>query len=40
MRQLRDFIGMYRLLRRGGNPVCLSVRRAWWLMRHNMRPWG
>jgi hypothetical protein len=40
MRQLREFVNLYRLLRGGGNTVRFSVRNAWVLVRHSMRVGG
>lgn len=37
MRQLREFLALYRLLRGGGNTVSFSARHAWVLVRHSMR---
>lgn len=36
MRQLREFVNLYRLLRGGGNTVRFSARNAWVLVRHSM----
>lgn len=40
MRQLREMLCLYRLLRGGGNTVCFSARHAWQLVRQSTRAGG